>query len=208
LRLVAAVEALWPPKLRLRGLFSWTEEVALERLRVLIAEDETIIRIDLRQTLERYGLQVVGEARDGGEAVALAAALEPDLVLLDVKMPVLDGVEAARRITAERPVPVVLLTAYSDRALVKRAVGAGIFAYLVKPFREQELLPAIETAVARHEELLAARRVVGAQEVEEPVELTLHSSSGLTWPLRLSRLPDGSLDVTFPEARSGPDALP
>ena len=107
--------------------------------------------------LERAGFDVVGEARDGAEAVSLAESESPDLALLDVKMPQLDGIEAARRILEQRPIPVVMLTAFSQRELVARAVEAGVFGYLVKPFRESDLLPAIETARARHAELQAVR---------------------------------------------------
>ena len=107
--------------------------------------------------LERAGFEVVGEARDGVEAVSLAESESPDLALLDVKMPQLDGIEAARRILEQRPIPVVMLTAFSQRELVARAVEAGVFGYLVKPFRESDLLPAIETARARHAELQAVR---------------------------------------------------
>jgi response regulator NasT len=126
-------------------------------MRILIAEDETIIRLDLKQLLERAGYDVVAEAKDGEEAVALARAAEPELAILDVKMPKLDGIEAARRILEERPVPIVMLTAYGQQELVARAVEAGVFGYLVKPFREQDLLPAIAAARARHEELQALR---------------------------------------------------
>ena len=126
-------------------------------MRVLIAEDETIIRLDLRQLLERAGLEVCAEARDGVEAVALARSTEPDVAVLDVRMPRLDGIEAARRILDERPIPIVMLTAYGQRELVARAVEAGVFGYLVKPFREADLLPAIETARARHDELAEVR---------------------------------------------------
>ena len=126
-------------------------------MRILIAEDETIIRLDLVALLRGAGMDVVGEARDGEEAVALARELEPDLAVMDVKMPKLDGIEAARRIIAERPIPIVLLTAYGQDELVARAVEAGVFGYLVKPFREADLLPAIQTARARHEELVALR---------------------------------------------------
>ena len=125
--------------------------------RVLVAEDETIIRLDLKQLLERAGYEVVGEAKDGEEAVTLARSEEPELAILDVKMPKLDGIEAARRILEERPVPIVMLTAYGQQELVSRAVEAGVFGYLVKPFREQDLLPAIAAARARHEELQALR---------------------------------------------------
>ena len=126
-------------------------------MRVLIAEDETIIRLDLKGMLEAAGLEVCAEARDGEEAVRLALETEPDVVLLDVKMPRLDGIEAARRILDERPLPIVMVTAYGEQELVSRAVEAGVFGYLVKPFREGDLLPAVETARARHAELVALR---------------------------------------------------
>jgi len=127
------------------------------RLRILIAEDETIIRLDLRDVLERAGHEVCAEARDGEEAVALAQSEHPELAILDVKMPRLDGIEAARRILAERPIPIVMLTAYGQEELVARAVEAGVFGYLVKPFRETDLLPAIQTARVRHAELETLR---------------------------------------------------
>ena len=127
------------------------------RLRILIAEDETIIRLDLRDVLERAGHEVCAEARDGEEAVALAQSEHPQLAILDVKMPRLDGIEAARRILAERPIPIVMLTAYGQEELVARAVEAGVFGYLVKPFRETDLLPAIQTARVRHAELETLR---------------------------------------------------
>src|SRR5215217_713411 len=124
-------------------------------MRILVAEDETIIRLDLRELLSAAGHEVVAEARDGEEAVALAREHAPDLAIMDVKMPRLDGIEAARRILDERPIPIVMLTAYGHQELVARAVEAGVFGYLVKPFREQDLVPAIATARARHEELVA-----------------------------------------------------
>jgi len=126
-------------------------------MRILIAEDETIIRLDLRDLLERAGHEVVAEARDGEEAVALARTHEPDLALMDVKMPRLDGIEAARRMLEERPIPIVMLTAFDHRELVERAAAAGVYGYLVKPFREQDVVPAIELAKARYEELIAVR---------------------------------------------------
>ena len=126
-------------------------------MRILVAEDETIIRLDLVEMLGRAGLEVCAEARDGEEAVALAREHKPDLALMDVKMPRLDGIEAARRILAERPIPIVMLTAYGQEELVARAVEAGVFGYLVKPFRETDLLPAIQTARARHAELETLR---------------------------------------------------
>jgi two-component system, response regulator PdtaR len=126
-------------------------------VKILIAEDETLIRLDLKEILERAGFDVCAEARDGEEAVALASEAEPDLAILDVKMPRLDGIEAARRILDERPIPIVMLTAYGQDELVSRAVEAGVFGYLVKPFRESDLLPAIRAARARHAELEALR---------------------------------------------------
>lgn len=126
-------------------------------MRLLVAEDETIIRLDLRGLLERSGFEVCAEARDGEEAIALARSERPDVAIMDVKMPKLDGIEAARRILEERPIPIVLLTAYDQDDLVARAVEAGVFGYLVKPFRQQDILPAIHTARARHEELSALR---------------------------------------------------
>src|SRR5881409_1747834 len=107
--------------------------------------------------LEAVGFEACAEARDGEEAVRLAREAQPDLALLDVKMPKLDGIDAARRILEERPIPIVMVTAYGEQELVSRAVEAGVFGYLVKPFRETDLLPAIETARARHAELLALR---------------------------------------------------
>jgi response regulator NasT len=130
---------------------------ASDRLRVLIAEDETIIRLDLKEILERADFEVCAEARDGAEAVELARATQPDLAVLDVKMPRLDGIDAARKILDERPIPIVMVTAYGQDELVSRAVEAGVFGYLVKPFRETDLLPAVKTAQARHRELLALR---------------------------------------------------
>src|ERR671930_2645206 len=126
-------------------------------MRILVAEAETIIRLDLRALLEDAGFEVCAEARDGEEAVSLARSERPDLALLDVKMPKLDGIEAARRIRDDRPIPIVMLTAYGQDELVSRAVEAGVFGYLVKPFRESDLLPALRTALARHEELAAIR---------------------------------------------------
>jgi AmiR/NasT family two-component response regulator len=128
--------------------------------RVLVAEDEALIRLDLKEMLEEEGYDVVGEAGDGEQAVKLAEELRPDLVILDVKMPVLDGISAAERIVAQRIAPVVMLTAFSQRELVERAVEAGAMAYLVKPFAKSDLLPTIEVAVSRHTQLAALEREV------------------------------------------------
>ena len=167
-------------------------------LRILIAEDETIIRLDLRQLLEEHGFVVCGEARDGAEAIELARELQPDLALLDVRMPVVDGVECARRIYAERPLPIVMLTAFSERALVDKAIAAGAFSYLSKPFRSSDVVPAIRAAVTRHRELLEARRAIGRQPdlTSAPVEISVTSSAGHVWPLRVHRRSDGKVEVS------------
>ncbi|MCK2220928.1 response regulator [Actinomadura sp. ATCC 31491] len=123
--------------------------------RVVIAEDEALIRLDLKEMLQEDGYVVVGEAGDGEQAIRLAAELKPDLVILDVKMPVLDGISAAERIVSERIAPCLILTAFSQRDLVERARDAGAMAYLVKPFTKADLVPAIEMAVSRHEEMVA-----------------------------------------------------
>ena len=121
--------------------------------RVVIAEDEVLIRMDLAEMLAEDGYEVVGQAGDGQTAVQLAEELRPDLVILDVKMPVLDGIAAAERIAGARIAPVVILTAFSQRDLVERARDAGAMAYLVKPFSRTDLVPAIEMAVSRFAEL-------------------------------------------------------
>jgi two-component system, response regulator PdtaR len=128
--------------------------------RVVIAEDEAIIRLDLRETLVAQGYDVVGEAARGDDAVDLVRELQPDLVILDVKMPGLDGLSAARLIAADRLAAVLVLTAFSQRELVAEARDAGALAYLVKPFQEKDLVPAIEVALARHAELVALERSV------------------------------------------------
>ena len=123
--------------------------------RVLIAEDEALIRLDLREMLQEEGYEVVGEAGDGEMAVALATKLRPDLVILDVKMPKMDGIEAGAKIAKERVAPVVILTAFSQRDLVERAREAGAMAYVVKPFQKKDLLPTIEMAMSRFTEIVS-----------------------------------------------------
>jgi two-component system, response regulator PdtaR len=123
--------------------------------RVVIAEDEALIRLDLREMLEEEGFAVVGEAADGEQAVAIARDVRPDLVICDVKMPKMDGIAAAAEITEARIAPVVMLTAFSQRDLVERARDAGAMAYLVKPFQKRDLLPAIEMATSRFAEIRA-----------------------------------------------------
>ena len=125
-----------------------------EPLKVVVAEDEGLIRMDIVATLNESGYEVVGEAADGEEAVKLATELRPDLIVMDIKMPKLDGISAAEKI-AELKIPVVLLTAFSQSDLVKRAAEAGAMAYVTKPFKPTDLLPALQIALSRHEEITA-----------------------------------------------------
>jgi two-component system, response regulator PdtaR len=134
---------------------SWASDKVIgmeDALRVVVAEDEGLIRMDVVATLQEAGYNVVGEGADGEEAVKLATELEPDLVVMDIKMPKLDGISAAEKI-AELKIPVVLLTAFSQADLVARAADAGAMAYVTKPFKPSDLLPAIQIALSRHEEL-------------------------------------------------------
>jgi len=156
---------------------------------VLLAEDEALIRLDLKEMLEEEGFIVCGEAGDGATAVRLATELRPDLVVLDVKMPVLDGISAAEQIVSARIAPVVILTAFSQRDLVERAREAGAMAYLVKPFQAKDLLPTIEMAVSRFAELVALEREVvdlssrlEARKTIDRAKGVLQSQHGLSEP--------------------------
>lgn len=157
--------------------------------RVLIAEDEALIRLDLREMLEDEGCVVVGEAGDGETALRLAEELRPDLVMLDVKMPGLDGIAVAERITGARIAPVVILTAFGQRDLVERARAAGAMAYLVKPFHQHDLIPAIEMAISRFTEIVALEAEVAdladrleTRKVVERAKGVLTSEHGMTEP--------------------------
>ena len=147
-------------------------------LRVVIAEDEALIRLDLKEMLEEEGYEIAGEASDGERAVELAASLRPDLMILDVKMPVLDGISAAEQIAARRIAPVVILTAFSQRELVERARDAGAMAYIVKPFTKADLVPAIEIAVSRFQELSALGDEVGSLRERLEVRKLLDRAKG------------------------------
>ena len=130
----------------------------MDRTRIVIADDESLIRMDLREMLTNLGYLVVGEASDGRTAVNLARELRPDIVMMDIKMPDMDGIEATTLLTTERIAPVLLLSAYSQQELVQRARQAGVAGYLVKPFQETDLTPAIEVALARYSEFRTLER--------------------------------------------------
>jgi response regulator NasT len=161
--------------------------VSSETIRVLIAEDEALIRLDLKEMLEEEGYSVVAEVGDGQQAVDRAKELSPDLVILDIQMPVLDGLSAAEQIAGERIAPVIVLTAFSQRELVERARDAGAMAYLVKPFSKNDLVPAIEVARARFAEMTALDDEVRtleerleARKVVEKAKGKLMSDRGIT----------------------------
>ena len=158
-------------------------------LRVVVAEDEALIRMDLVEMLGEQGYVVVGQCGDGASAVRLATELRPDLTILDVKMPVLDGLSAAEQIVAARLSAVVILTAFSQRDLIERAREAGVMAYLVKPFESKDLVPAIEMAVSRFGELTALEREVGdlhgrleARKLVDRAKSVLQTDHGLSEP--------------------------
>jgi response regulator NasT len=157
----------------------YAQRVSQTPFRVVIAEDEALIRLDLKEMLEEDGYVVAGEAGDGEAAVELTESLKPDLVIMDVKMPVLDGVSAAERITAKHLAPVVILTAFSQSDLVKRARDAGAMAYLVKPFTKADLIPAIEIAVSRFQEISALESEVGNLRERLEVRKLLDRAKGI-----------------------------
>ena len=170
-------------------------------VRVVIAEDEALIRLDLKEMLEEEGYEVAGETGDGQSAVEMATALRPDLVILDVKMPVLDGISAAEQIAADQLAPVLILTAFSQRELVERARDAGAMAYLVKPFTKADLVPAIEIAVSRFQEIATLGAEVGT--LRERLEVRklldrakgqLQSERGLTEPEAFRWIQKTSMD--------------
>ena len=151
----------------------------MDPLRIVIADDEPIIRMDLRRTLENMGHVVVGEAGDGQQALEITKELKPDIAILDIKMPTMDGIDAAKLISTEAIAPVLLLTAYSQRDLVERARDAGVFAYLVKPFKELDLMLAIEIAIARFEEFEELDREVNDLENKLDARKTVDRAKGI-----------------------------
>jgi response regulator NasT len=169
--------------------------------RVVIAEDEALIRLDLKEMLEEEGFAVVAEAGDGEAAVRLAEEQRPDLVILDVKMPVLDGISAAERIAAARIAPVVILTAFSQRELVERARDAGAMAYLVKPFTKNDLMPAVEMALSRYAELAQLESEISdlkerfeTRKLVDRAKGVLQTKYGLTEPQAFRWIQKSSMD--------------
>lgn len=177
------------------------EPVAPEATRVVIAEDEALIRLDIKEMLQEEGYLVVGEAGDGEEAVRTVEEQRPDVVLMDVKMPVLDGISAAERVVGARLAPVLMLTAFSQRELVERARDAGAMSYIVKPFTRNDLVPAVEMAVSRFAELTALEGEVA--DLEERLETrklvdraksVLQSKYGLSEPAAFRWIQKTSMD--------------
>ena len=169
--------------------------------RVVVAEGEAVIRLDIVEMLREVGYDVVGEAADGGSAIRLAEELRPDLVVMDIKMPVLDGISAAERIAKARIAPVVLLTAFSQKELVERARDAGAMAYVVKPFSSNDLLPALEIALSRHAEITALESEISdltdrfeTRKLVERAKGLLISSMGLTEPEAFRWIQKTSMD--------------
>ncbi|QDQ97811.1 ANTAR domain-containing response regulator [Tomitella fengzijianii] len=177
------------------------ERAAQQPRRVLVAEDEALIRLDLVEMLTEVGYEVVGEAADGQKAVDLAAELKPDLVIMDVKMPRRDGIDAASEIASRRIAPVVILTAFSQRELVERARDAGAMAYLVKPFFVSDLVPAVELAVSRFAELHALEREVqdladrlDARKLIERAKAVLMAADAMTEPQAFAWIQRAAMD--------------
>ena len=177
----------------------------MEQPRVIVADDESIVRMDLREMLESLGYLVVGEAGDGESALHLSRELKPNIVVMDIKMPGMDGIEAGRILTEERIAPVLLLTAYSQQDLVERAKEAGVMAYIVKPFHEADLAPAIEVALQRWNEFRSLEKEV--EDLKEALETRklvdrakgiLMDSQGLSEADAFRRIQKTSMDQRKP----------
>ncbi|MCI4010453.1 response regulator [Brevibacterium sp. ZH18] len=169
--------------------------------RVVVAEDEAVIRLDIVEMLREVGYDVVGEAADGESAIRLAEELRPDLVVMDIKMPILDGISAAERIAKARIAPVVLLTAFSQKELVERARDAGAMAYVVKPFTSADLLPALEIALSRHAEINSLESEISdlterfeTRKLVERAKSLLQTSMGLSEPEAFRWIQKTSMD--------------
>jgi two-component system, response regulator PdtaR len=178
-----------------------TDATLVPATRVIVAEDESLIRIDIVETLREHGFDVVGEAADGEKAVALAEELLPDLVVMDVKMPLLDGISAAEILTKRKIAPVVLLTAFSQRELVERAAEAGALAYVVKPFTPSDLIPAIDIALSRYQQMQALEDEVAdladrleTRKILDRAKGILNDTMGLTEPEAFRWIQKASMD--------------
>ena len=178
------------------------ESVAAKR--VIVAEDESLIRIDIVETLRDHGFEVIAEAADGEKAVALAEELRPDLVVMDVKMPLMDGISAAEILTKKKIAPVVLLTAFSQRELVERASEAGALAYVVKPFTPSDLIPAIDIALGRYAQIQALEDEVAdmserleTRKILDRAKGILNNTMGLTEPEAFRWIQKASMDRRF-----------
>ncbi len=176
-------------------------ETAPSERTVVVAEDESLIRLDVMETLTDHGFRVIGEAADGEKAVELARTLRPSLVVMDVKMPLLDGISAAEIINKERLAPVVLLTAFSQRELVERASEAGALAYVVKPFGPNDLIPAIEIALSRYQQIGALEDEVAdlaerleTRKILDRAKGILNDTMGLTEPEAFRWIQKASMD--------------
>lgn len=180
---------------------SENESTQSAKTRVVVAEDESLIRIDIVEILEDHGFEVVGEAGDGEKAVALVEELKPDLVVMDVKMPLLDGISAAEIIGKKNLAPVVLLTAFSQRELVERAAEAGALAYVVKPFTPNDLIPAIDIALSRFQQIAALEDEISdlaerleTRKILDRAKGILNNTMGLTEPEAFRWIQKASMD--------------
>ncbi|WP_420883367.1 ANTAR domain-containing response regulator [Brevibacterium koreense] len=178
-----------------------TSDESVPVRRVVVAEDEAVIRLDIVEMLREVGYDVVGEAADGESAIRLAEELRPDLVVMDIKMPILDGISAAERIARARIAPVVLLTAFSQKELVERARDAGAMAYVVKPFTAADLIPALEIALSRHAEISSLESEISdlterfeTRKVVERAKSLLQTSMGLSEPEAFRWIQKTSMD--------------
>ncbi|WP_425350535.1 ANTAR domain-containing response regulator [Brevibacterium permense] len=178
-----------------------TSDESVPVRRVVVAEDEAVIRLDIVEMLREVGYDVVGEAADGESAIRLAEELRPDIVVMDIKMPILDGISAAERIARARIAPVVLLTAFSQKELVERARDAGAMAYVVKPFTSADLIPALEIALSRHAEISSLESEISdlterfeTRKLVERAKSLLQTSMGLSEPEAFRWIQKTSMD--------------
>ncbi len=176
-----------------------------KKLRILLVDDESLIRLDLREMLREQGHEVVGEAGDGEEAIELATKLDPDLIIMDIKMPKMTGLEAIARINQNKRIPTLMLTAYSQPELVEQAVSNGVFAFLVKPIKEHDLLPTLEVVIARSDEMKQLEKELGSvketletRKLVEKAKGLLMDSFGLTEAAAFRKIQKLSMDKRKP----------